>query len=294
MRSSIRSHIAIAAFWSLVLVCAAGAQPAGKPVSKDGLKKALSIGGLTTQEFVDIVESRGVDFRLTPAIEDELKQAGAAPALIEAIRKNYRGEAPAPAPAKQPLAQSEILTLLQVGTSSPVVEQLVRQRGVSFQPTAQTTQQLVLAGASASLVNAIREVSGVPAEGGGRRPGRMLPLSEVKRVFVEEMPEDLDSHLRREIGAQLAGHMAVVLDRGQADAILVGEAERSGGGVGTALGLGDKARAEVRLMDPSLTAIIWSGDAGDRSALGAFRKGGPAKVAERLVKQLKKSVEGRD
>lgn len=294
MRSSIRSHIAlaIAVSLSLVLVCAAGAQSAGKPVSKDGLKKALSIGGLTTQEFVDIVESRGVDFRLTPAIEDELKQAGAEPALIEAVRKSFRGGAAAP--SNQPLAQSEILTLLQVGTSSPVVEQLVRQRGVSFQPTEQTTQQLVLAGASASLVNAIREVSGAPAGGGSRAPGRMPSLGEVKRIFVEEMPEDLDSHLRHEIGAQLAGHMAVVLDRSQADAILVGEAEQGEGGVGTALGLGDKARAEVRLMDLSLTSIIWSGDAGDRSAFGAFRKGGPSKVAERLVKQLKRSVEGKD
>ena len=66
-----------------------------KPVTKDpitqtGLLDALRIGGLPPKALIQEIRSRGVAFELTPPIEVELRAAGAKPAVIDAVRANYR------------------------------------------------------------------------------------------------------------------------------------------------------------------------------------------------------------
>ncbi|MBV8857304.1 MAG: hypothetical protein JOZ02_10265 [Acidobacteria bacterium] len=63
---------------------------AKKPITRDGLVKAVRINGLSTAELVQQVQSRGVSFQMTPDAEAELRAAGARPEVIEAARASYR------------------------------------------------------------------------------------------------------------------------------------------------------------------------------------------------------------
>jgi hypothetical protein len=72
------------------------AAPAKRPLRKEQLIEALHVGGdvVSSSEFVRRIQERGVDFELTPTIEEELRAAGASPEMIEAIRANYRQGSP--------------------------------------------------------------------------------------------------------------------------------------------------------------------------------------------------------
>jgi tetratricopeptide (TPR) repeat protein len=61
------------------------------PIKKKGLIEALGIGGLPASDLIDLINQRGVNFRLAYDDEEELRNAGASPAVLEAIRKHYHG-----------------------------------------------------------------------------------------------------------------------------------------------------------------------------------------------------------
>src|SRR5205085_5496354 len=71
-----------------------------RPLRKDQLIQALRIGGVSSSEYVARIRARGVDFEMTPAIEKELRAAGASSEVIEAIRDNYRPPVP-----RQPISR---------------------------------------------------------------------------------------------------------------------------------------------------------------------------------------------
>src|SRR5829696_3458509 len=75
---------------ALLLFPAASAAQAKKPVTREGLVKAVRINGLSTAELIQQVQSRGVSFEMTADAEAELRAAGARPEVIEAARANYR------------------------------------------------------------------------------------------------------------------------------------------------------------------------------------------------------------
>ena len=79
---------------SIVLALSAMQAPALKPITKRGLLDALKIGGLTTAELVRKLKERGVNFAVTPDVEDELRKAGASSEVIHAARDNYHGAQP--------------------------------------------------------------------------------------------------------------------------------------------------------------------------------------------------------
>jgi tetratricopeptide (TPR) repeat protein len=79
---------------ALLLFPAGAAAQAKKPITREGLVKAVRINGLSTAELVQQIQSRGVSFRMTPDAEAELRAAGARPEIIAAARSNYR-QAPA-------------------------------------------------------------------------------------------------------------------------------------------------------------------------------------------------------
>ena len=87
----------------------------------------------------------------------------------------------------------------------------------------------------------------------------------------------------------------MVLVKEEADALMMGTGEnRTGTGAqitGRYLGLHDNATGAVSVTDRTATVVLWSSEAGDRSLLmGSFKRGGPRKVAERLVNNLKKAL----
>ncbi|WP_321473605.1 protein kinase [uncultured Paludibaculum sp.] len=120
-------------------------------------------------------------------------------------------------------------------------------------------------------------------------------LRDVKTVFVEKMQNDLDSYIKAEIAEQMPEYLAVVRRREDADAILSGRSEETsttGSKVtGGYLGIKDQARGAVRLRDHTGRVDLWSAEAGDKAPIiGALKRGGSKKVAERLVGNLRKAM----
>ena len=131
----------------------------------------------------------------------------------------------------------------------------------------------------------------------------LLPLSVaraeglrgIRKIFVDKMDNDLDQYIRAEITKQFKGSVVVVIMAEDADAILAGVSENQSGTkaviTGRWLGLHDTASGSISLLDKEGKVILWSGEAGDRSLLfGIMKRGGPRKVADRLVSDLKKAM----
>lgn len=298
--------------------------PNTKPITQEGLTAALHIGGLTSDELAGIIKQRGVAFQLTDQVESELRAAGATDTVIEAVRANYRPPAPPPAPPAAapappamhlgPLSENEILTLLQVGTPSPRVAQIVDQRGVNFSLTPAIMNELTKAGADPILLTALDaasskfkakeaateeasvkpEPSSKPATHAPETAPKITSLKEVHRLYIEKMNNKLDVYLRTEIMKQLPGRFEIVVDKQKADAMLMGTGEQTKD-VGSALtagylGLTDTATGSVSIVSQS-GIVLWSAEAGDRTLLfGPLARGGPPEVASRLVQNLKKAL----
>ena len=159
-----------AAFGCLLMLTLAGtlfAQYTGNVVRKDKLVTTLRSKQLQTREIVNTINTRGVDFQLTPVVEQELTVAGARPEVISAVRDNYRQpEKPSTVvPAKTtaatkkisgaPLAKDAIVTLLENGVADAQVRKNVEARGVNFKSNAQINNEIRQAGGSVALVNLI-------------------------------------------------------------------------------------------------------------------------------------------
>jgi len=53
----------------------------------------------------------------------------------------------------------------------------------------------------------------------------------------------------------------------------------------------DKNEGNVQLISVKERTLVWAGEAGDRSLLwGSLKRGGQRKVADRIVRQLKKDL----
>src|SRR3954462_5161679 len=116
---------------SVVIVAAASASVAfgqykGTPATKDGLIKALRSHQFQTRDFVNLIQNNGVDFVMTPVVEQELVAAGARPQMIAAAKSNYRapavekgpgtnntGSNRKPAKTGTPLSKDAIIALLE-------------------------------------------------------------------------------------------------------------------------------------------------------------------------------------
>ena len=169
--------LALASAAAALLALSPSAQTTKKPISRTGLVNAVKINGLSTNELVGEIRTRGVAFEMTADAEQELRSVGARPEVIEAARDNYRSPAVAastPArttttpprtntgaavPSGPPLSKNEIVTMLQGGIASSRVEQFVEVRGVSFAVTPEITAEIKSAGGDRSLIGAITEKS---------------------------------------------------------------------------------------------------------------------------------------
>jgi hypothetical protein len=164
------------------------------PYDKERLLKVVRLNALSTQEVIQAVKDRGIDFQVTPAIESEFRGAGARPELIDTLRTNYRASAPPPnppastggtsstpprrpgnVPAGPPLGKNEIITLLQSGVPVDRVEQFVEVRGVNFQMTPEIAREVTSAGGNRSLIGAISERAAAPPPGAPAGPPRTVP-----------------------------------------------------------------------------------------------------------------------
>lgn len=91
--TDLRKHVQVLASAAILLLATqtrSRAQESAKPITEKGLVTALTIGGLAPQELVDIIGRRGVDFALTPEVEQQLRDSGANAAVIDAVRAHYQ------------------------------------------------------------------------------------------------------------------------------------------------------------------------------------------------------------
>src|SRR5450755_1704152 len=120
-----------------------------------------------------------------------------------------------------------------------------------------------------------------------------ISLGQVRKIYVERMPNDLDQHVRIEIYKQFKDKVAVVLDRREADGILMAPAAKPTITTAAAAPLSSALRGNgdlmVSLLDKSGKVILWSDDLGDRDAI--FRNIGSRTVAERIIHKLKRAIE---
>lgn len=110
------------------------------------------------------------------------------------------------------------------------------------------------------------------------------------------MANQLDQYMRVEFEKQLKNKITIVLNKDEADSILTGTWEwQKGTGAaltGRWLGLHDTATGAVSLVSADGSILLWASEAGDRSIWwGAMKRGGPRKVADRLVHNLKSAME---
>ena len=179
------------------------------------------------------------------------------------------------------LALLPLLAWSIAGYSDPIVY----HGGSNQRPQQERSQAAAAEGKeSAAEESAAEESAAVPPR-----------LSEIKTIYVEEMPNDLHTYIAAEIVKKFKGRLQLVNSKELADAILTGTGEHQEGTgaaiTGRFLGLHDTASAAVMLLDKSEKHILWADEAGDRSIWwGALARGGPRKVASRLIKHLDKAI----
>ena len=147
-------------------------------------------------------------------------------------------------------------------------------------------------GALSSCILALAAALAPPALAQDEAP----TLRSIRRIYVDKMDNDLDQYIRAEIQKKFRGEVTVVLKPEAADAILAGVSEHQSGTraavTGRWMGLHDTATGSVSLLDKTGTTVLWSSEAGDRSLFwGSMKRGGPRKVADRLISNLKKAME---
>jgi hypothetical protein len=105
------------------------------------------------------------------------------------------------------------------------------------------------------------------------------------------MEGQLDGFIASEVIKQKLP-IAIVLDDKDADFVLAGASIKADDKwYHVIFGGKDKNEGNVRLLDFKTRTMVWAGEAGDRSLwYGGFRRGGERKVAERIVKQMKKDL----
>lgn len=196
----------------------------------------------------------------------------------------------------KPISLDGLCESLKIGgLSNAELADIVKQRGVSFELTAEREHTLKAAGALPVLLDAVRSnyrgERAVAAASHAAAPSRHGPktLRDIHNLYIEDMPDGLDEAIKSEIYRQLPGRLAVVLRRANADAVMKGSS-KTFEGKGAKIGLKDKTSASVSITDLSGTVELWASEAGDKSPLKVIKGGGPAKVAQRLVSNLRRAM----
>jgi hypothetical protein len=86
----VRGAILVSVLPLLIVLSGSAYMQAKKPISKEGLLKAIRLNGLSTAELVQNIQQRGVEFQVTSSVEHEMRDAGAQPEVIQAARLNFR------------------------------------------------------------------------------------------------------------------------------------------------------------------------------------------------------------
>jgi serine/threonine-protein kinase len=245
--------------------------PPGAPLSLAEILTLLH-AGTPSARVARFVEQRGAGFVFTPEIESQIGKAGGDRALVAAVSRH---SAPPPqVAAAPPPAQPSPVQVAPVPAPVPVQP---AETGTMYSP--------VGAPATAPAAHA---PSSAPPSG-----TRVASLAQMRRIFIEPMANDLHQFIGAEIQRQLGSRVQVAGSKDQADTIMKGTGELSGAGAitGKVLGVRREQTAYVTITDITGASVLWSDEAGSRTVLmGIIKKGGPRKLAEHLVGDLRKAL----
>ena len=132
-------------------VLAAAAQPAApqqalEPVSKGQLMNLVK-AEMPTPQLVKLIHEHGIDFDLSDDYLQALRDAGAQPPVIQALR----------AARPKPLTEEQVMKLVAGGVPPERAAALVKQHGIDFVADEEYLKTLRLAGADDTLIAAVRE-----------------------------------------------------------------------------------------------------------------------------------------
>ena len=250
---------------------------------RGGVPVSTIVTAIKTAEYIQLYTSK--------EFHDRLLNAGASPSVADQIvqamhDRNYKGAVrpedvnPVPvavAIARPPVAPTAVTQLVEtpapVVTSPPpaIVAAPVVEQNWTGPPKAPPT-----AGAPPPVA--------IPAVAPGTHR-----LGADRRLYISPMEGKLDGFIAAEI---IKEHLPVhiVLDDNDVDLVLVGQSLKEDDHWYNAVWGGkDKNEGNLRLIDGQSRSLLWAGEAGDRSLIyGNLKRGGERKVAERLVRQMKK------
>jgi len=238
---------------NLADVAAALAAGGGAPLAYSPIYKAARIGGVPGAPAIrQAVERRGVGFRLAEDQSRQLRAAGAPEELLRAIRHGYRESLHAAAPPP-------LQTAAPPRPPQPAMPAVER-----------------------------------PAPAPTPPPHRQIDtLLNVNTLFIRPMPNNFDEDLREAIAKELGPRLRLLLGPEDADAFLEITLDADKGGsavVGTTerwLGLKGGQKAYVRMVEARSGRVLWSAEAGDRSAFAGHLGDGGRRIASRLAKRLR-------
>lgn len=205
----------------LILTGAAAAQQyKGLPVTKDRLLMALKTKALQTRQIVQTINTNGVDFQLTAAIESELVAAGARPEVLSAARNNYR----APAGGRRPVTNEVnkgngaetggavskaalVKTLRTKSMSNGAILDMIENNGVNFETTPAVERELAAAGASPAIIAAVK--SAYRGEIAYEQPVRSNAASSYEDLLVQAI-ETYNRDVNSNMPANSPGRLAAI------------------------------------------------------------------------------------
>lgn len=253
-----RTFLKVAVLLSTILACASFLPANGQDASKRKM---------TNQDVLDMVSL---------GLGDDV--------ILEKIRS---------APETDFTTDLESLKALKAAhVSDPVIHAMINPKAAAAAPAASAAAPGPAQPTKSEAIQEQKCEATQPAKAGPQ----VVSLKQVKTVYVEPMANDLDQFIRAEISKQMQGRLTVTVKQEEADACLVGTGEwKKGTGAaitGRWLGLHDTATGAVSLVPRNGSTVLWASEAGDRSIWwGVLKRGGPRKVADRLIHNLKSAVE---
>jgi hypothetical protein len=213
-----------------------------------------------------------------------------------------------PAPAAEILTNETLIKLAKAGVSEDVILRMVNSRPGNYLGSPEAIIGLKEAGVSDGIILAVVNKDAVAQVADTRStPSGPLVLhpqvEENSNVYIAPMTANLNEFIGAEIVKQ---HLPVrvVVEEKDADYILSGFSQRTETRwfdlvqdvttkvvSGAVFGGKDRYEASARLARVRDKTFVWAGESGDRSLIfGAYKRGGQRKLAERIVRQMKREL----
>jgi hypothetical protein len=126
-------------------------QTAVRPITMKGLLDALKIGGLSSTEYIQIIQRSGVDFEMNDGLEKQLQEVGASPELVQVVRKNYRPSTP----GNDILTNQSVVDMIAGGLPEDLILTKIRTSKTQFDLS---TQALIALNKSGVPTEIVREM----------------------------------------------------------------------------------------------------------------------------------------